>query len=1325
MGLHLLSTLTARDMGWVGLTETVETLQASMATLNMLERYRGHFFNWYGTLDLRPLEPRYISTVDSGNLAGYLMTCKRTCQEFMVSEILPLAFQEGMRDLISLVREGAAALGESQRAEAFSNRHLLESLSSLKISFTHVSADIGDWALHLREWEAQAETVLDVAGTLALEQGGEDFQELLSRASLLRELLASVATDVRAFFPWSETESFVAALRALLPSETFQSLLHGRAPLDVTAPHYRAAAAELRSLRPEAILANFPALKDPDEWRDARAAEFEKAAQAADAVLERLGLLAADAERLCMEMNFSFLLDPKRNLFTIGFRVKEEAADGSYYDLLASEARLASFMAIAKGDVPPAHWFRLGRTLTPAGKGSALLSWSGSMFEYMLPDLIMHSPPGSLLDHTYKNITQRQIEYGKDLGTPWGVSEAAYNIRDLELTYQYSTFGVPGLGLKRGLSENAVIAPYATALASMIVPKAAARNFSRLEGEGAAGAYGFHESIDYTPERVPEGKKSVVIRSYFAHHQGMTLVALGETLLGNRMQARFHAEPMIQAAEILLQERAPKGLAVSRPHSEEVASPLRVEGPVPPLLYRFNTPHETMPRTHILSNGQYMVMLTTAGSGFSRWRDLEVTRWREDVTLDAWGQFIYLRDIETGSVWSAAYQPVCSEPEKYEAAFAEDKAEISRRDDGLVTTLEVVVSAGDDAEVRRVAVENLGSKTREIEITSYAEVVLASQGSDAAHPAFSKLFISTEFVAARGTLLATRRPRSPKDINAWAAHVVSMEGEAIGGIQYETDRTRFIGRGHTVRDPVSVIDGKPLSNTAGSVLDPVFSLRRRVRIPPGHTVRIAFATLVAPSREEALGLADKYRDPNAFERAVTLAWTHAQILLHHLNIGPDEARLFQRLANRIFFSDPVLRPSRDLLKLNEKGQQALWAYGISGDLPIMLVRYDENWDRGIAREVLRAHEYWEMKQLTVDLVFIIESPDSYLQNQQATLENLVRLRQGATPHSQQPGRIFILKRDQLPQEDRLLLQAAARAVLVSRRGSLADQVMRVPNRELLPPPAARSIHHLPSKNAPPSRPNLEFFNGLGGFAEDGAEYQILLGENQWTPAPWINVIANASFGFQVSESGAGFTWSRNSRAEQTHSLVQRPRLRRSRRGDLPAGSGIGRAVGTDRASHTRGRVAVRDFPRAGIQPFRARRARDPAGTDAAGSRRRSRQAFPVDRGKPFRKNAPPVRHLLCGMGAGRVARRGHPVREHRTRRGHQGALRAQSLERRIRRSDRLRRFGGNPILLDMRPRGIPGTEWIARLAAGPGRRQGAFRKDGRRVRSLLRSSNLL
>ena len=623
-----------------------------------------------------------------------------------------------------------------------------------------------------------------------------------------------------------------------------------------------------------------------------------------------------------------------------------------------------------------------------------------------------------------------------------------------------------------------------------------------------------------------------MVRAFMAHHQGMTVVAIANALLDGVMRARFHAEPIVQATELLLQERTPRDVAVTHPRAEEVATAATVRDLELPAVRRLRSAHAATPQVHLLSNGRYAVMLTGAGSGYSRWGDLGITRWREDVTRDDWGTYVYLRDVQSGDVWSAGYQPSGVEPDRYEVTFCEDRAEFIRHDGPITTTLEIVVSPEDNAEVRRVSVANAGSRPRDIEVTSYAELALAPPAADAAHPAFSKLFVQTEHLARGGAILATRRRRSPGEPEVWAAHVAVVEGETVGEPELETDRARFLGRGCEVRAPIAVMDGRPLSNTAGTVLDPVFALRRRVRVPPGRTARIAFWTVAASSRGEVLDLIDKHQDATAFDRATTLAWTQAQVQLGHLGVTAEEAGLFQRLAGHVVYADPALRPSSDTIRRGGGGPAALWAQGISGDLPIVLVRIDDIEDIAIVRQLLRAHEYWRMKQLAVDLVILNERGSSYIQDLQAALETQVRTSQSRPQIGADGARgaVFVLRADLVPAATRALLLATARAVLVGRRGTLAEQLARPRETAAVPPPPKR-VGAADATSAAPVQ-QLEFFNGLGGFAADGREYVTILGAGRSVPAPWINVVANPAFGFLVAAEGSGYTWSGSSRENQ-------------------------------------------------------------------------------------------------------------------------------------------------------------------------------------------------
>ena len=638
IGLYLLSTLAARDMGWVGAQEVADRLEATLQTLGQLELYRGHFFNWYDTRRLVPLDPKYVSTVDSGNFAANLLVLGNGCREIIQEPFAASRPFAGVADALQLLREALEEIADTQRTHIVTRKQLANALDSLAALLEPVPAGARDWAARFLEIQERTQTVADIAQALAQELGAPVESELRVWADAARASLESHGRDARIVIPWLRLEPSEVLAMADRPQEQALEWVaiepffrHMPALVDVP-DCCESAMRELAALR--ARLAGDSATNREVLQRiDALTMALSGAARDASALTRRLVAIAHASQSMFDAMDFTFLFDNSRKLFSIGFRGTDGTLDDNCYDLLASEARLASFIAIAKGDVPASHWFRLGRALTPVGRGLALISWSGSMFEYLMPALVMRSPANSMLSQTYEQVVARQIEYGEERSVPWGISESAFNARDIDFTYQYSGFGVPGLGLKRGLSEDLVIAPYATALAAMIDPAAAVQNFARLARAGAAGGYGFYESLDYTSSRLPEGKDVAVIRAFMAHHQGMSIIALADVLNAGVMRDRFHAEPIVRATELLLQERTPRDVLVARPRAEEVSAASKVRELIPPLVRRFSTPHDAIPRTQLLSNGRYSVMLTSAGSGYSRWRDLAITRWREDLTL--------------------------------------------------------------------------------------------------------------------------------------------------------------------------------------------------------------------------------------------------------------------------------------------------------------------------------------------------------------------------------------------------------------------------------------------------------------------------------------------------------------------------------------------------------------------------------------------------------------------------------------------------------------------------------------------------------------------
>jgi cyclic beta-1,2-glucan synthetase len=1119
IGLLLLSTLAAHDFGYLSLKILARRLAATFATLARLERHRGHFLNWYDTVSLRPLQPSYVSTVDSGNLLGCLIVLKNGLQEKLTNDWPAPAVVEGLADTLALMegefgRTGQRGSGDDSawRAVAAAIQGLRRILNDLNLS------DLLAYDKGLTELEQQA-AALATNLHLLTDKHAEPPTELGRWLTAFAAEVKERREEVTDLAPWvGVVESALAGKW----EELARPLTQPFRPGDWSKLHetYRAAVAEWRQ---------------PQKNGDAALADKLTAAVDASGAARLAGQLndlAARAQALSSAMDFRFLFNTQRDLFSIGFNLSANRLDNSHYDLLASEACLASFLAVARGEVPKKHWFQLERPAVMIAGYQGLLSWGGTMFEYLMPRLLLPSDDGTLLDSARHAAVARQIEYARQHRVPWGMSESAFYLLDAAQDYQYQSFGVPGLGIKRGLALDLVVAPYATLLATMLCPHAVVKNLRALQALGAEGSYGFFEAVDFTASRLDKGERYQVVRSYMAHHQGMGFVALANRLLGDPMPRRFRAEPRIRAAELLLQERIPLDAPILGAAEDKEVVPQIVTGPAYPVSRRINTPHTPGPRTHLLSNGRYSVMLTNSGAGYSACSGQAVTRWRGDRTSDATGQFCYVRDLETYHVWSAGHQPVCRAAESYQVVFSIDKAEIRRTDHKIETVLEVVVSPEKNVEVRRVTLTNHSRGARKLELTSYAEVVLGTQAADLAHPAFHKLFLETEWVEGHSALLCRRRPRAADQKPLWAVHVLASEGGRQGPVQYETDRARFLGRRRMPCHPAACDrDAGRLSGTVGPVLDPIFSLRQTVMLRPGESYTAAFSTAVAESRDEALALTDEFRIMSAVTRAFDLAWAHSRVELRHMGISVEDAQLFQRLAGYVLFPTPGLRADPNIIAANSLGQPALWRHAISGDNPIVLVRLDDIRQLPLARQAMLAHSYWRAKGLTADLVFLNEAASVYRDDLHDQLVAAHTADPQATP--EKPGGIFIRKATHLAEPDRNLLLAVAHVILSGDKGPLANQMDILERRASLPHRlhAGGLTEGKPTspEPGPPAPKDLSFGNGTGGFTPDGREYVIAQTRvGNAPPAPWTNVIANANFGFLVTDGGGGYTWAGNS-----------------------------------------------------------------------------------------------------------------------------------------------------------------------------------------------------
>lgn len=1104
VGLSLLANLSALDLGYITMRRFIERTANTLHTMESMSRQKGHFYNWYDTQSLEPLLPLYISSVDSGNLSGHLLTLRAGLLALPDQKIIRSQLFPGLRDTLEVFADMAENVPIDQLAQI--SNTLTSIINSKPATLTEVKS-------HLEQLAISATHMLTSVN--AMDSSSNSL--LRNWAKMFADQCWESLEDLRFFAPWifyPVLSDLINKLPELNNIPTIRQLINMEA--------------ELLSAIDKQINSD----TTPDEHR--QIGELRRLVTGAS---RSASTVAADIKGLARQcytfarIEYDFLFDKACNLLSIGYNVSNWQRDTSFYDLLAAEARFSTFVGIAQSKLPQHSWFALGRLLTSSSGKPVLVSWSGSMFEYLMPLLVMPTYENSLLDQTYKAAVARHIEYGKKHNLPWGISESGYNAIDVHLNYQYRAFGVPGLGLKRGLAEDMVVAPYASAMALMVAPEEACQNLQRLAAEGFEGGFGFYEAIDYTPSRLPRGQSKAVVRSFMAHHQGMTLLALVYLLLDRPMQKRFEAEPLFKATMLLLEERVPKTVAFytspteiadSRKETVVTEAPVRV----------FNTPDTPIPEVQLLSNGRYSLMVTNAGGGYSRWKDIAITRFREDTTCDNYGIFCYLRDISSGEVWSTTYQPTLKQPLHYEVIFSDGRVEFRRRDHNCDVHTQIVVSPEDDIEVRRTTITNHSRSRRTLDVTSYAEVVLSPPAADKIHPVFSNLFVQTEIIEQRRAILCTRRPRSLNEKNPWMIHLMSVHGTDIDQISYETDRMQFIGRGNTINNPRTMDTPSDLfgtlSDSQGPVLDPIVAIRSRITLDSEQSVTIDMVFGISGTRDTALSLIEKYHDKRIADRVFDMAWTQSHVLLQQINATEADAQLYCRMAGSLVYPNSSLRADPGIITENTRGQSSLWGYAISGDLPIVLLKITDQANIDIVRQMIQAHAYWRLKGLDVDLIIWNEDHAGYRQILHDKIMGLIASNAAANMKDQLGG-IFVRSVDQISEEDRILIQTVAHIIISDRNGTIISQINQRGSLKTTVPRLIPSRTHRPALQSISLTPrhNLLFYNGIGGFTPDGREYVISTSQDQTTPAPWVNVLANPLFGTVISESGMAYTWAEN------------------------------------------------------------------------------------------------------------------------------------------------------------------------------------------------------
>jgi cyclic beta-1,2-glucan synthetase len=1129
IGLLQLATLSAHDLGHAGLLSVILRLRNTFDTLGRMERHRGHFYNWYDTRDLAPLSPRYVSAVDSGNLAGCLLTVKQACLELVQAPVVGPARWEGLLDTLDVLLQVIERRVRPPEAMRFAP--LRASVTKMREETAALRGQRRAWGHGIARLLQRGGTELDQAllSVIADDGAGLDpdlLAELRVWSAEVPQHLEAMWRDVQLCLPWEAPDATPPVVVAEDQGELAEAwaAFERCLPADPTLGELPSACARASAglSRLEKQLDVLPddvaGLAEARVWAQRLQEAIVRAGDTARSILATLDALGEQAGALFEAMDFAFLYDEGRRLFYIGHDVTADRRDAHHYDLLASEARLASFVAIAKGDVPEEHWLQLGRPLSRVDGATTLLSWSGTMFEYLMPRLLLRESPASLMGRACGAAVEIQIAHAARRGVPWGMSESGYYRFDAQRNYQYRAFGVPDLGFKRGLEDDVVVSPYASLLALPFALPAVMANLDRLDELGLMGRYGLYEAVDFTASRLDAGTTHAIIRSFMAHHQGMILTAINNLLHGETMVRRFHADAIVRTAEPLLFERP----AVTTPGKRTrlvLAPPRPAPAPRAPLEPWPARPDAGVPQAHVLSNGRYRALVSSRGGG-SDWGAVALTRWRADSTLDGPGFRLYLRDLDRRVSWSLA-------PGDGEMVFHAHMVERRQRVHDVSLREQVCVAPADDVEVRLVTLGNEAASRRRLVVTSYAEVVVGDAAEDERHPAFSKLFVASEYIEDLDALVFHRRPRSGRAPDAWVAHMQVLPAGRARRAGHESSRERFVGRGRTVRRP-GAIDGEGLrgAGTPSATLDPVMALSAEVELPAHRTTTLAYVVLAAGSREDVLALASRYRSLPALEWSFEAARQRSEAEVADLALAPGDLPAAATLLSLLLYPHDALRAPAAVLGDNRLGQRSLWRHAVSGDFPILLVRIRAAGDTTILPSVLRAHRLWRRRGVSIDVVILNELAEGYVAETDDHVDRAIALT-AADAWRDRPGGVFVVRAARLEEADRILLLSAARVVLDGAEGSIGRQLTRAGGEPARLPGLEPSLTQVPPPESLPRPDSFLFDNGLGGFSADGREYVIHLEPGDSTPAPWVNVVANRRLGFVVSEAGGGYTWAEN------------------------------------------------------------------------------------------------------------------------------------------------------------------------------------------------------
>ena len=1080
IGLGLLAIISARDLGFLSITRVIKNIREILNTLDKLKKWNGNLYNWYDTKTLEILRPRYVSSVDSGNYLAYLMVLKQSLIQYKNMPIIDDDIVQGIKETCELEQK------------------IDENIKKIINSFGVIKGKTSyQWICFLKEFKHNVKQ--SSTKTISMI---DELTEEFSKYFTLRQYEEEKGLQKNTEFIYTIKEISKIPMELSLPEvkEYYNDLLMN------IRQHKRNSSETLNNAivtenKVKSIISNL------------------------NEIIRNLDHMIRIIDRLIESTDIYKLYDFNKDLFSIGYDCENNQMTDSYYDLMASESRTTSFIGIVTKQVPVENWYKLSRTFTLYNKHRTLASWSGTMFEYFMPNLIMKNYEYSILDETYYSVLQAQIEYGKSKNKPWGVSESGYYFFDLDLNYQYKACGVPNIGFKRGLIDDYVVSPYSTYIALTFNKEACFENLNALKNEGAEGAYGLYEAIDYTKERLDENEDKKIVKSYMAHHMGMSLLSINNFMNNNIMQKRFHKNPIVKTGELLLEEKLPYKVLMVKELKEKEKKNAEVKSKDFGAIGYYDEKYNTIPKCHLISNKNYHLMITNNGFTYSKYQNKMITRFRNHIDERYFGYTFYFKNTDDNKVWSIGSEPIADSFEKYKVIYSLNKAEIIREDSYMDIHIEMWVSAEDNVEMRKITLINKKNTSLNIEITSFAELVMAEQNADLSHPAFNNLFISTEYDKERESLIAHKKPRESNENELYVFKTFSTTSSEFTNTQFETNRNTFIGRGRTLSNPVAL--DKFLDGSQGVVLEPILSLRKGLKIDGNQKVQITFSMGVAENKLDINKLINKYRNPSIVKEQLELSEIQAQVEMSYLDLDFKELQLYQNMISQLIYLSPNRRKYSKKISENNLGQKELWKYGISGDNPIILFSISSMEEKENLWTLIKGKEFWSLKGLVVDLVILNNQEVSYFKDLEENIKDMISVKFGYSTDPQNIG-VYLINNNQINEDERNLLYASSNIVFSGKSLTLQQQINLEEKTNYKNQKRKFERYYQIKEGLKQEKYELKYFNGYGGFNEKDSEYIIQYRGNITTPMPWINVISNDNFGFIISENGGGYTWSENS-----------------------------------------------------------------------------------------------------------------------------------------------------------------------------------------------------